>query len=108
MELTPAGLAFADADIAPRKRLFREAAMAHVPLLQQMGGCLANKADRAMPLEFFRDLLEEHLPEHEVERQLDTALNWGLYADLFSYDRQSGRIVLEQPAASPAAAPGPQ
>ncbi len=105
VEITPAGRAYADGDIAARKRLFREAVLAHVVLLQQMGSCLANKADRAMPLEFFRDLLREHLAEQEVERQIDTALNWGLYADLFSYDRQADRIQAEAEAPTTAEKP---
>ena len=36
VEITPEGKAFAEADIATRRHLFREAALAHVPLLQQM------------------------------------------------------------------------
>ncbi len=36
VELTPQGKEFAEADIARRKHLFREAALAHVRLLQQM------------------------------------------------------------------------
>jgi NitT/TauT family transport system ATP-binding protein len=103
VEVTPAGLAFADADIGARKRLFREAAMAHVPLLQQMGSCLANKKDGALSLEFFRDILREHHADEEVQRQLDTALNWGLYSDLFSYDRQADQIETERPEEKAAA-----
>jgi NitT/TauT family transport system ATP-binding protein len=68
VEMTPAGKAFAEADIVTRKRLFREAALAHVVLLQQIRSALGKKSDGAIPLEFFRDILDEHLPEEEVER----------------------------------------
>jgi len=63
VEITPAGKAFAEADISTRKRLFREAALAHVALLQQMERALAGKSDHTLPLEFFRDILETHFPE---------------------------------------------
>ena len=45
VEITAAGRAFAEADIATRKHLFREAALAHVPLLQQMHRGLESKSD---------------------------------------------------------------
>ncbi|MGA7423894.1 MAG: hypothetical protein WBW77_14495, partial [Candidatus Sulfotelmatobacter sp.] len=28
-----------------------------------------------------------------VQRQFDTATNWGRYAEIFDYDRESGRLV---------------
>jgi NitT/TauT family transport system ATP-binding protein len=97
VELTASGKAFAEADIATRKTLFREAALANVPLLQQMSRALAGKSDHAMPLEFFRDLLEQHFSDEEVRRQIDTALNWGRYSDLFIYDSETDRLLNETP-----------
>jgi len=93
VELTPAGKAFAEADISTRKSLFRHAALANVLLLQQMNSALENKSDHTMPLEFFRDILREHLTSEEVERQIDTALNWGRYANIFTYDSESDRLL---------------
>jgi NitT/TauT family transport system ATP-binding protein len=100
VEITPQGKAFAEADISTRKDLFREAALAHVALLQQMHSALASKSDHTMPLEFFRDILEQHFPGEEVQRQMDTALNWGRYSDIFTYDSESDRLLLYQPAIS--------
>jgi NitT/TauT family transport system ATP-binding protein len=97
VELTAGGKAFAEADIATRKTLFRDAALANVPLLQQMSKALASKSDHAMPLEFFRDLLEQHFSEEQVRRQIDTALNWGRYSDLFVYDSETDRLLTEMP-----------
>ena len=98
VEITPAGKAFAEADIATRKQLFREAALAHVALIRQISGALAGKSDHAMPLDFFRDILEEHFPATEVQRQIDTALNWARYGDVFRYDSDSGRLSLNDRA----------
>jgi NitT/TauT family transport system ATP-binding protein len=98
IELTPSGRAFAEADIATRKELFRQAALANVTLLQQMNNALASKSDHSMPLELFRDVLEEHFSDAEVQRQLDTALNWGRYGDIFTYDSETDRLLLHAPA----------
>ena len=38
-------------------------------------------------------MLDEHFTEAEVRRQLDTALNWGRYAEIFDYDSETGRLV---------------
>ena len=103
--VTAEGKTFAEADIATRKRLFRDAALAHVTLLQQMHQALASKSDRRMPAEFFRDVLDEHFSEDEGKRQMETALNWGLYADILRYDAASDKLSLPQPV-SPAAAGG--
>jgi NitT/TauT family transport system ATP-binding protein len=94
IKLTPAGKAFVDADIASRKALFRVAVLAHAPLLKQIRIALANKSDGVMPLEFFRDILDEHFPETEVQAQMDTALNWGRYAEIFTYDAEGDRLLL--------------
>ena len=93
VKITPPGRTFAEADIPTRKRLFREA-LTHVPLMQQIVTALENKTDHTMPVEFFRDLLDERLPAHDVEQQIETVLNWGRYADIFTYDSASDRLRL--------------
>jgi NitT/TauT family transport system ATP-binding protein len=98
LQITPLGKEFAEADIATRKRIFREAALAHVPLLQQMHNALHSKSDHSLPLEFFRDVLDEHFPREEVQRQIETALDWGRYGDIFTYDSEADRLALYQPA----------
>jgi NitT/TauT family transport system ATP-binding protein len=94
IEITPEGKAFAEADIADRKKLFRDAGLAHVNLLGQMYSALANKSDHTMALGFFRDLLLEYFSDTEVERQIDTALDWGRYGDIFTYNSDKDRLLL--------------
>jgi NitT/TauT family transport system ATP-binding protein len=93
IELTPEGKAFAEADIEKRTALFREAALAHVSLLQQMNMALSIKGDHSMPLEFYRDVLDEHFPAAEVQKQIETALHWGRYAGIFTYDSEHDRLL---------------
>jgi NitT/TauT family transport system ATP-binding protein len=94
--ITPEGQEFARGDIQTRKKIFRKAALAHVPLLRQMEQSLKAKSDRAMPDEFFRDLLDEHFSEDESRRQLETAIQWGRYAEIFDYDAATGRLTLTE------------
>ncbi len=96
IEITPQGRAFAEADILSRKRIFREADLAHVPLLRQIEHALRAKSDHTLPDDFFRDILDEHFSEEEAQRQLMTAIHWGRYAEIFDYDAQSGRLFLTE------------
>jgi NitT/TauT family transport system ATP-binding protein len=96
VQITPAGKEFADADIGTRKKLFRDAVLSHVTLIQQIRNALERKSDRAVPLEFFRDVLDQHFSQEDVGLQLDTALNWGRYAEIFTYDSQTDRLLLHE------------
>jgi NitT/TauT family transport system ATP-binding protein len=98
VQLTSQGVRFADADIQRRKILFREAALDHVMILKQIDSILKKKSDHSIADEFFHDILDEHFSEDEVQRQFDTAMNWGRYAEIFDYDRDSGRLVQTEPS----------
>ena len=98
VKVTPEGKAFAEADIADRKIIFTKAAFSRVTLLQKMKQALESRSDHVMPVEFFHDLLDEHFTEEEVERQLETALNWGRYAEIFGYDPESDALQLHPPS----------
>jgi|SRR5580704_15790538 NitT/TauT family transport system ATP-binding protein len=100
VQITAAGKEFAEADITTRKKLFRQAVLSHVTLIQQIQKALERKSDRAVPLEFFRDILDEHLSQEDVERQIDTALNWGRYAEIFTYNSETGRLLLNESGAN--------
>ena len=41
------------------------------------------------------DILEAHFSPEEAQRQLKTAIDWGRYAEIYSYDEPSGEIFLE-------------
>ena len=112
VEITPQGIAFADADIQQRKILFRQAALEHVTILKQIDNVLKRKSDHSIPDEFFHDILDEHFAEDEVQRQFETAMNWGRYAEIFDYDRANGRLLQPETAeangaqaATPSSAP---
>jgi len=101
VEITPDGGRFAEADILSRKTLFRQAAIGHVMILQQIDSILHAKTDHSISEEFFYDILDEHFSQDEVERQFETAMNWGRYAEIFDFDRESHRLVLAEPVSEP-------
>jgi NitT/TauT family transport system ATP-binding protein len=96
VQISPQGAAFAEADIQQRKVLFRQAALEHVTILKQIDSILHRKSDHSIVDEFFHDILDEHFAEDEVQRQFETAMNWGRYAEIFDYDRENGRLILAE------------
>ncbi|MGH9613877.1 MAG: AAA-associated domain-containing protein, partial [Bryobacteraceae bacterium] len=94
VEITPEGREFAEADILERKELFRKACLEHITLLRQITRALTTKSNRTLSDEFFHDTLDEHFTEDETSRQLDTAINWGRYAELFDHDAAGQRFFI--------------
>jgi len=94
--ITATGRAFADADILRRKELFRAAVLERIPLLRQIERALAAKSDHSLDKDFFLDILDEHFSDDEAQRQMETAIQWGRYAELFEYDAKSGRLTQHQ------------
>ncbi|MDO0930342.1 nitrate/sulfonate/bicarbonate ABC transporter ATP-binding protein [Streptomyces sp. DG2A-72] len=83
--LTDTGTAFAGADVQESKTLFATAAL-DVPLIKLITNSLRQQADRTQGAGLFRDLLAHHYTSEQVDQQLETATDWGRYAELFSYD----------------------
>ena len=88
--------AFAQGDIQERKAIFRKAVLANLPLLRQMEQALKAKSNRTLSAEFFEDLLDEHFSQDEARRQLETAIQWGRYAEIFDFDSASGKLTLTE------------
>jgi NitT/TauT family transport system ATP-binding protein len=94
--ITPEGREYAESEILKQKELFRKAALEHVLLLRQITRALANKSDHSVSEDFFLDMLDEQFSEDECERQLETAINWGRYAELFDWDDARRRFILHE------------
>ena len=92
--ITPSGEQFANSEILRQKELFRNAAVENVLLLRQIRRALDAKSDHTVPEDFFLDMLDEQFSEEESLRQLETAVNWGRYAELFDFDSARRRFVL--------------
>jgi len=92
--ITPGGAEFANSEILRQKELFRDAAVANILLLRQITRALEAKSDHTVPEEFFLDLLDEQFSEDESQRQMETAVAWGRYAELFDFDAARRRFML--------------
>ena len=94
--ITVEGREYAESEILKQKELFRKAATEHVLLLRQITRALSNKNDHTVPEEFFLDMLDEQFSDVETQRQLETAISWGRYAELFDFDVARRRFVLPE------------
>jgi NitT/TauT family transport system ATP-binding protein len=95
--LTEPGKHFADAGVLEEKQIFREQALAHISILRKIVQSLEDAPGHTLPEEYFLSLLEKHFSEDEAKAQLETAINWGRYAELFSFNEDRGMFRLEEP-----------
>jgi len=94
LEITEAGREFATADIDASKMLFGKLASERVPLIKAIVNGLRATNDGTLREGFFLDLLRRGFSDDEARRQLDIAIDWGRYGELFEYDKESGQLVL--------------
>ena len=98
--VTEAGMEWYTADIQQRKVEFAGLAVAHAPLIHTICRTLENSEDGALRDDFFLDLLRRGMTDEAARRQLDIAIDWGRYAELFDYDADRGELVLTEVFAS--------
>ncbi|MGQ9676967.1 MAG: ABC transporter ATP-binding protein [Chloroflexota bacterium] len=92
--LSPTGKEFAEADVQRRKELLRPKVL-DVPLVRRIIAVLRSAEDQTMPQEYFLDILRKGFSEDEAHEQLDTAIDWGRYTEIFAYDQDSRELYLE-------------
>ncbi len=86
IQLTPEGATFAGADIQASKQMFAEVAQRCAPLVALIVNSLRRTDDGTLRSGFFLELLRRHFSAEEARAQLDVALDWGRYAELYEYD----------------------
>jgi NitT/TauT family transport system ATP-binding protein len=96
LELTPNGRVFAGASIQDSKEIFARASLEHAPLVRTIYRSLRRSMDDALPAGFFTDILRTSFGEEGAARQLDVAVNWGRYAELYDYDAVRREIMREE------------
>ncbi len=106
MVLTEQGMRFAGADVSGRKAMFA-AQISGLPVFALIRRVLENKRHHTAPREFFRALLADELSEVQADGQLDTAVAWGRYAELFAYDPTAEEFYLDEDEDAGAGADGP-
>ncbi len=95
IQLCAIGEKFINSNIDERKAIIRELLQKHIRLVQQICQLLQAKRNHRISEELVLDILENYFTSNEAQRQLRTAMDWGRYAELFSYDEPSGEIFIE-------------
>jgi NitT/TauT family transport system ATP-binding protein len=92
--ITEQGAEYANSEILRQKEIFRDAALENVLLLRQIRRALDAKSDHTVPEEFFLDMLDEQFSNEESQRQIETAVTWGRYGEIFDFDAARRRFVM--------------
>jgi len=96
ISLTDEGKQFIAGGIDQRKQIVRNQLQNHIRLVQQIYNLIHAKRNQRIPEELILDILECHFSPQEARQQLQTGIDWGRYAELYSYDEPAGEIFLEQ------------
>jgi NitT/TauT family transport system ATP-binding protein len=91
--ITPSGTDYANSEISRRRELFRVAAIERVLLIVQIVRAIEAKSDHTVSEDLFHDMLDEQFTEDETILQLETAISWGRYAQLFDFDASRRRFT---------------
>jgi NitT/TauT family transport system ATP-binding protein len=98
VEITSTGKEFTTADIQTSKQIFAQQARTRAPLVRTICKALAASADGNLRAGFFLDLLKRGFGPDDAQQQLDTAIDWGRYGELFDYATDTDQITAD-PAA---------
>jgi NitT/TauT family transport system ATP-binding protein len=96
LDLSGAGHVFAGASIQDSKEIFARASLDRAPLVRTIYRALRGSVDGNLPAGFFTDILRNNFGEEDAAKQLDVAVNWGRYAELYDYDATRGQIIREE------------
>ena len=97
LKLTEDGLAFAQADIDERKRIFLRHLLAYVPLAAHIRRVLDERVSHSARKSRFIDELEDFMSEDDAEQTLRAVIRWSRYAEAFAYDDENAMFSLENP-----------
>ena len=94
ISLSALGQHYSHADQALRREIFGQQLLQHVPLASEIRHSLEQAPDGELGEEPFLRRLEEFMKQHEAERVLKVAIEWGRYGEVFEYDFHTGMLKL--------------
>jgi len=97
LKLTETGMAFANAALDERKRVFARQLLTFVPLAAHVRRVLDERASHVARKSRFIDELEDFMNEDDAEQTLRAIVSWGRYAEVFAYEDESARFTLDNP-----------
>ena len=90
--ITDIGTQFATADVHRSHQIFKEQVLKTVPFASTVVETINQKKNGRIRKEFLLDILDEHFSASEAEKQFQTLVDWGRYAQLFEYDASDERL----------------
>jgi NitT/TauT family transport system ATP-binding protein len=97
IKLTEQGLAFANAPLDERKRLFSRQLLSYVPLAAHIRRVLDERPSHTARKSRFFDELEDYMNDEAAEQTLRAIVSWARYAEAFAYDDEHAVFNLENP-----------
>jgi len=94
IELTPLGLAYAEAGILARKDIFASR-VRRLPIMRWLLTMLRAAENHQLKLNVIQTALSLEFPPDDIERQIETLINWGRYGELLAYEDGSEILTLE-------------
>jgi NitT/TauT family transport system ATP-binding protein len=94
ISLTSLGETFADASIQARKEIFATR-IRRVPIFRWLLAMLRSANNNRLNWDVVHTALELEFHPDEAERQLDTIIDWGRYAEILAYDDDEKTLYLE-------------
>jgi NitT/TauT family transport system ATP-binding protein len=98
IRLLEPGMAFADANLDERKKIFARQLLSYVPLAAHIRRILDERASHVAPMSRFSDELEDYMTPQAAEQTLRAVISWARYAEIFAYDDEGATFSLENPA----------
>ncbi len=92
--ITPLGETFAEASILVRKEILATR-LRRLPLVRWLLALLRAASNQQLNARVVETALELEFAPEEVERQIETLINWGRYAELIAYDDSDEVFFLE-------------
>jgi NitT/TauT family transport system ATP-binding protein len=93
--LTPQGRVFSEFGTQERKLMFADHLVQNVPLAARIKKVLNERPGHRAPRVRFEQELEDFLSDDAAEETLDAVIDWGRYAEIFSYNDQTEIFSLE-------------
>ncbi len=98
IHLTEVGLAFANAPLDERKRIFARQLLNYVPLAAHVRRVLDERPSHVARKSRFFDEIEDYMTEEQAEQTLRAIVSWARYAETFAYDDENAVFSLENPS----------
>ncbi len=100
--LSDDGRSLAAGDIDTAKSIFARQAKARAPLVRAICNSLAATSDGTLSEDSILDTLRSGFSEDRAHQQLNLAINWGRYAELYEFDADTGQLKLDHPPSADA------